>query len=976
MSFASLSARLAEAGLTDVRDDAAIRATHSSDASIYRVPPRAVVFPRHHDEVALALETARAEGVPITARGAGTSIAGNAIGPGIVLDLSRHMDRVLDLDPEAGTARVQPGVVQARLQDAARPHGLRFGPDPSTSTRCTIGGMIGNNACGSRSLAYGRTSDNVLALEGVLADGSSLSDSGPTLTHRLSEVVATDLATVRTEFARFGRQASGYALEHLLPENGPDLARSLVGSEGTLAVVTEATVRLVRTPPATRLVVLGFATMPEAADAVPTILQHRPTACEGLDSRIVKVLADRRGPSAVPPLPDGQAWLFVELAGRDADELDDAAASLVAAVDAVGARDVRDATEAAALWRIRSDGAGLSGRTRDNQPAWPGWEDAAVPPEALGDYLRRFDDLMEEHDLTGAPYGHFGEGCMHIRIDLPLEAPDGAARTRAFLEDAARLVGGLGGSMSGEHGDGRARSELLPHMYSPRALDLFRAVKHACDPDDLLNPGVLVDPQPLDADLRVPASTCDLPDPAFTYPEDAGSFSRAVHRCTGVGKCVADGVLDGAQTVMCPSWLATREEEHSTRGRARVLQEVVSGQGDLQVDSPAVHDALDLCLSCKGCSSDCPSGVDMATLKSEVLHQSYRRRLRPVSHYSLGWMPLWSLLASRMPRVANTMMQASRRVPGLLRAAGIDGRRGLPTFAPRPFLGRRGLGRKGGGAARPTISDRVVLFVDTFSNAFTPQSAQATVQVLESAGLTVDLMPRRTCCGLTWISTGQLDVARRLLERTVQQLLPFVESGVPVVGIEPSCTAVLRKDSVELLGTEAAEQVARSTFTLAELLDRIGWEPPALDDLRVLAQPHCHHHAVMGWEADRRLLERAGARVEALAGCCGLAGNFGVEQGHYEVSVAVAEQHLLPAVRRGEHDVLLTDGFSCRLQASDLVAAEGRHLAELLAERLAPRAGGADAAHPTPHPIPTPPTPPMPTSSRRNDDPADPGADG
>ncbi|MFC0359187.1 FAD-binding and (Fe-S)-binding domain-containing protein [Kytococcus schroeteri] len=964
VSSSRLVARLRAVGLSDVRDDAAIRGTHSSDASLYRVEPQAVVFPRHADEVTLAVQTARAEGLPLTARGAGTSIAGNAIGPGIVLDFRRHMQQVLELDPEAGTARVQPGVVQARLQDAARPHGLRFGPDPSTSTRCTIGGMIGNNACGSRSLAYGRTSDNVLGARGVWADGSPL-DTSPVdagtaaLRERLASVVASDLATVRTEFARFGRQASGYALEHLLPEKGVDLARFLVGSEGTLAVLTEATVRLVRAPAHTRLVVIGFDTMPAAADAVPTLLTQGLTACEGLDRRLVDVLVERRGPASVPELPRGDAWLFCEVAAETAGELEAASTALVATarIDA-GAVDVRavpKATEAAALWRIRSDGAGLAGRSPAGRPAWAGWEDAAVPPERLGEYLRGFDDLLAAYDLSAAPYGHFGEGCMHVRLDLPLGAPGGVARSRAFLEDAARLVAGFGGSCSGEHGDGRARSELLPLMYSERALALFGAVKHACDPDGLLNPGVLVDPAPLDADLRLPGATCDLPTPAFAYPEDGGSFSAAVHRCTGVGKCTADGVLDGAQTVMCPSWLATREEEHSTRGRARLLQEVVNGSSELTVDSPAVHDALDLCLSCKGCSSDCPTGVDMATLKSEVLHQTYRRRLRPVTHYSLGWLPLWTVAASRMPRVANAAMQVVRRVPGAMRVAGIDPRRGLPTFARRPFWSDAGNRAR---AARSVTADaassgRVVLFVDTFSNAFTPQAATAAVRVLEAAGLTVELLPRRTCCGLTWITTGQLDTARQLLRRTVDQLLPYVEAGVPVVGIEPSCTGVLRKDAVELLADDTARRVAASTFTLAEVLARVGWEPPRLDGLRVLAQPHCHHHAVMGWEADRALLEGAGAQVEALAGCCGLAGNFGVEAGHYEVSVAVAEQHLLPALRRGGHDVVLTDGFSCRLQADDLGGAQGRHLAELLAEHLseAPRIEGRGAPDDRPHPI-------------------------
>ena len=964
-----LSQHLRAAGLTDVRDDPGTLGTHASDASLYRVPPRVVVMPHDAGEAALALQVARAEGVPITSRGAGTSIAGNAIGPGIVLNFSRHMNRVLDIDPEARTATVQPGVVQARLQDAARPHGLLFGPDPSTSTRCTIGGMIGNNACGTKSLAYGRTSDNTLAVAGYLADGTELR-TGPRAGHapteelrdRLRRLAATDLATLRTEFARFGRQASGYALEHLLPENGTDdgadLARLLVGSEGTLAVLTEATVRLVRKPAHARLVVLGFATQYDAADAVPALLEHAPTACEGLDARLVDVLRDRRGPDAVPPLPRGAAWLFVELSGTTTAEVQAAAERLVRAapsdLQALDARAVPDPVEATALWRIRSDGAGLAGRSADNEPAHAGWEDAAVPPHQLGDYLRGFDALLEDHGLTAAPYGHFGEGCMHVRLDLPLEAADGVARSRAFLEDAAGLVAEFGGSMSGEHGDGRARSELLPYMYSPAALAMFGAVKHAFDPTGLLNPGVLVDPEPLDANLRITGVRHDLPLPAFMYPEDDGRFSRAVHRCTGVGKCVADGVLDQTPTVMCPSYLATREETHSTRGRARLLQEVVNGESPLTVDSPAVHEALDLCLSCKGCASDCPTGVDMAAYKSEVLHQSYRGRLRPITHYTLGWLPRWVALASRVPAVARAMTRLAAGVPWALRAAGIDPRRSLPEFAPRPFSRDAGsLARRPaapGRAVTPsgrTPSDapagRAVVFVDTFSNAFTPAAAHASIRVLEAAGYAVELVPRRTCCGLTWITTGQLDTARAMVRRAVDELLPLVDAGAVVVGIEPSCTGVLRSDAVELLGDDAARRVAASTLTLAEAATRAGWTPPDLGGMRVLAQPHCHHHAVMGWDADKALLQAAGAQVEALAGCCGLAGNFGVELGHYEVSVAVAEQHLLPALRRGEHDVVLTDGFSCRLQASDLGGAQGMHLAELLAAHLDD--GPVGAAH-------------------------------
>ncbi|MFD5858736.1 FAD-binding and (Fe-S)-binding domain-containing protein [Streptomyces chartreusis] len=927
---------LARAGVTDVFTDDGSRARYSSDASLYRLLPAAVVRPHDEGEVQATLETARRLGVPVVARGAGTSVAGNAVGTGIVLDFSRHMDAILEINPETRTARVQPGVIQARLQDAARPHGLLFGPDPSTMSRCTIGGMIGNNACGSRSLGYGRTSDNVLGLGFLLADGTGLAVGSvgcePTAADprlgRLQSLINSNLATVRTELGRFDRQVSGYALEHLLPERGFDVARFLVGTEGTLGVTTEAEVRLVEAPRCTRLVVLGFATIAHAGDATPSILDHAPTACEGLDARIVDVVRQRRGPAAVPELPSGAAWALVELAGDTAAEVETAAAQLIKSVDAVDARMITDTTEAAALWRIRADGAGLSGRSTNNRPAHAGWEDAAVPPQALGRYLRRFDDLLTEHGLSGFPFGHFGEGCLHVRLDFPLDRPGGPGRMRAFLEDAARLVGEFGGSLSGEHGDGRARSELLPLMYSTRALQLFAGVKEIFDPDTLLNPGVLIDPEPLDRNLRVPAASSVRAQLAFAYEEDGGSFTQAVHRCTGVGKCRADN----DHGVMCPSYLASRDEKDSTRGRARVLQELVNGSLITDWSSPAVHDSLDLCLSCKGCASDCPTGIDMATFKSEVLHQTYRRRLRPITHYTLGWLPRWSALASLIPGLVNGIMQSKMIAPIALQLGGIDARRRVPVFARQPFRRqRRKLARAGDDVL---VRPRVVLFVDTFSEYFSPQVAHAAVRVLDACGYHVEFVPKRRCCGLTWITTGQLDAAKRILRETVADLLPYAEAGIPIVGLEPSCTAVLRKDSVELLQQPEAQMVAEHTFTLAEFLERSEWTAPDLGGLHVVVQPHCHHHAVLGWDTDRRLLQRLNVDLTVLSGCCGLAGNFGVERGHYETSVAVADQHLLPAMQAHPDAVVLADGFSCRTQLADLANRESRHLAEILSDAL------------------------------------------
>ncbi len=947
-------AALQRAGIAEVDDSALSRSLYASDASLYRVAPMAVVVPRDTDDLVATLDVCRALTVPLTMRGAGTSIAGNAVGPGVVADVSRHLNRILAIDPDAGTVVVEPGVVQSSLQRAVAAHGWRFGPDPSSHDRATIGGMIGNNACGSRALGYGRTSDNVLGLDvltgsgqrlqlGAVAAGNPKPAAANGLLDGLRTLVSQHLGTVRTEFGTFGRQVSGYALEHLLPERGFDVSKALVGSEGTLALTLAAQLRLVREVPDRRLVVLGYPSMVEAADAVPALLPHRPVACEGLDRRILDVVRARLDASAVPPLPRGSGWLFVELAGNT-DEIEDAIPGLIADAAALEALVVRDAGTATALWRIREDGAGLSARTPAGDPAHAGWEDAAVPPVRLSAYLREFEELLVAYDLSGLPYGHFGDGCVHIRIDFPFGHTGGAAVYRDFVLDAARLAASHGGSMSGEHGDGRARSELLPLMYSPDALALMAQVKEFFDPGRVLNPGIIVNSAPLDADIRVasaaPVRRKEFRSLALAYRHDRGDLSMAVHRCTGVGKCLADNTSGG---VMCPSFMATREEKDSTRGRARVLQDVVSGQHEDGFRSEALADALELCLSCKGCASDCPTGVDMAAYKAEALHQRYRRRLRPRSHYALGWLPRWAEWIHRSPvstTLANWLMRSRSLHPLLTWAAGVDRRRPLPAFSATTFRhawARRRRPERDVTEAAGTAGT-VVLFVDSFTEHFNPEIGTAMVSVLEAAGYAVSVPDDSTCCGLTWITTGQLDGARRQLRRTVRVLAPYVHAGALVVGIEPSCTAVLRGDAEELLrGEDAllARKVAAATRTLAELLAGMpGWTPPDLRGTRVIAQPHCHHHAVMGWSPDADLLHRAGAEVHRLGGCCGLAGNFGVERGHHDVSVAIAEHQLLPAVREmGPNDRVLADGFSCRTQLSDLAGAGSEHLAELLARQ-------------------------------------------
>jgi FAD/FMN-containing dehydrogenase/Fe-S oxidoreductase len=939
-----LAGELRRAGVGEVEAGTRRRAEYASDASNYRVVPRLVVFPREAAEVLAALEVCRRNGTPLTARGAGTSIAGNAVGEGVVLDFSRHMNRVLSVDPRARTAVAQPGALLDEITAAAAPYGLRFGPDPSTHARATIGGSLGNNACGARALAYGRSADNTVELDVVTGGGvrftaqrsgrEGLGAAGPEgeLLAALDTLVRGRLALIRTEFGRFTRQVSGYSMEHLLPENGADLAKFLVGTEGTLALLLQATVRLVEAPKHTAMAVLGYPDMADAADAVPALLPHRPVALEGMSSQLVDVLRQRRGQAAVPGvLPRGGGWIFAETAGDTEAEAVAAAHRLAADAGCLDAAVVTGAA-ARALWRIREDGAGLGGRTPAGQPAWPGWEDSAVPPERLGPYLRELTALMGEFGLDGMMYGHFGDGCLHVRIDFPLAAEP--AVFRDFLAAAAALAGSYGGSMSGEHGDGRARGALLGHMYSPAALETLAAVKHAFDPDDVLNPGVIVRPRPVDADLRLPAATAPLGRLAFAYPHDGGDFATAVHRCVGVGKCRADGTGSGA--VMCPSFLATRDEKDTTRGRARVLQELANGglmKGGWR--SPEIAESLDLCLSCKGCAGDCPAGVDMATYKAEALHQRYRRRLRPAAHYALGRLPRWARLSARAPRLVNAVLAIGAVAALAKRAGGVDRRRPLPRFATETFRRWFSARRVPAGTGRPPV----LLWVDTFTDHFSPEVGQAAVRVLEQAGYDVRVTGREVCCGLTWISTGQLDGAKARLTETLDALGPALEAGWPIVGLEPSCTAVLRGELTGLLPDDPrAVRTAAATRTLAELLTATpGWTPPDLTGVYGVAQPHCHQHAVLGWDADASLLRDGGAEVLAVGGCCGLAGNFGMEKGHYEVSVAVAETALLPAVREaGEGAVVLADGFSCRTQLDQLAGLPGTHLAQLLATRLPP----------------------------------------
>ena len=1023
--------------LIDVDSSTGTRARYSSDAGLTRIPPLAVAFPRTPEQAIAAFDLARAHGVPLTARGGGTSCASNAIGPGLVLDFSRHMNRVLSIDPEARTATVEPGCVGSTLQAAAAKHGLRFGPDPSSQNRATIAGMVANNACGPHATAWGRTSDNIVSLDCVDGRGRRFTattghDSALRDVPGLASLIDSHLAPIRTQLGRFKRQVSGYSLEHLTPEGGRNLAAMLAGTEGTLVLILSVTVRLVPLPDAPVLAALGYRSMIEAADDVPALLAHSPLAVEGMDRRLVDVVRAHKGPGAVPALPDGEGWLLVEVGapGENVTASLERARALCAASAAVDTVVYPPGAQASALWRIRADGAGLGGRTPPDgagggdQQAWPGFEDAAVPPENLGAYLRDFTALMEEFDIDGLLYGHFGDGCVHVRLAMPLETPEGVAHSRAFLQSAARICAAHGGSVSGEHGDGRARGELLRFMYTPEMLDLFARVKHVFDPDNLLNPGVLASPMdeaeaasrararnagaataagalelqpgvdPLDFGLRRVAARPMPADGGFAFTHDGGDFTAAVHRCTGVGKCRA-GV---SGTFMCPSYLATRDEKDVTRGRARILQEAANSQLVKAIDSPEVLEALDLCLACKACSADCPAGVDMARYRSEALFRTYRGRMRPLSHYTLGWLPRLTRVTARVPglaTVANAIMSIAPLRSLAFRLIGLDPRRGMPALQSGTFTAwarRRSLlaggvpssvspgsvsgssdpvsgssdpvsgsstpaseARERGGVpasstpassmtASPILSGPrdpsgrpyALVWADSFSQTLDDAGARAVVDVLEANGFAPIVAPD-ACCGLTWITTGQLTGAKKHLSSLLGILAPFAAAGIPIVGVEPSCTAVLRDDLLDLLPEDPRSLlVSSATRTLAEVLSAVpasARKLPSLEGVEIVAQPHCHHYSVMGWDADQALLESLGARVTRLEGCCGLAGNFGMEAGHYDLSVAVASHSLLPSLSAKPDAVYLADGFSCRTQAAQLAGRGGVHLATLLAGR-------------------------------------------
>ncbi|EGD53662.1 FAD-binding and (Fe-S)-binding domain-containing protein [Gordonia neofelifaecis] len=929
-------------------------AEYSYDASNYRVRPVAVLFPRTEADVAAALAVCHRLGVPVTARGGGTSMSGNSIGPGVVVDLSRYMRAVIDVDEVARTVTAEAGVVLTELRAAvhrATDRRLTFAPDPSSQTRACLGGAIGNDACGNHSVRYGRTADHVVELRLVTVDGVRLTASrngiratepgdatavarAEHLAAELRGLASDYLADIRTELGRIPRQVSGYHLRHLLPEEGFDVARALVGSEGTCGVVTAATVALVEESSQTRLIVAGYADIVDAARDVPLLLRHRPSAVEGVDEVIVETMRLRRGADAVADLPAGRAWLFIELDGTDS-EAADLESALRADGHVVDLRQVHDPTERADLWRVREDGAGLSSQLTDPSTGktvstWPGWEDAAVRPDLLADYLAEFRELLDRHGLTGVMYGHFGAGCMHIRIDFDLRTEHGRTVFRAFCTDAAHLVVRYEGSLSGEHGDGRARSELLPIMYSPRMLSAFDRFAAIWDPKGLLAPGGLRETRPIDADLAL----------ADVAPHPAQA-------CIGIGRCRTH-----AGGVMCPSYRATGDEKDSTRGRARVLQELVRGGVAADWNAPMVTESLDLCLACRACSSDCPTGVDMAAMKSEALHRRYDGRIRPRVHYTIGMLPTWLRITPYLAAPLNRLAATRFGVAGA-RLAGLADGRVLPEFASAAQL-RAQLRRvpSSVGSSKPA---EVVLFLDSFTRGLRPEVAGAAARVLGGVHSSVTCDTDH-CCGLTQITTGRLDAARKTLRRTARHLDSQGDGTSPIVVVEPSCAATLRDELPRLLtgdavGADEADRARRVAARVRSVAAHFGElaagdrapEWPAGAPETVVVQTHCHEYATFGNRVQRGTLTALGVRnvVEA-TGCCGVAGDFGFTAGHEEVSDAVAEQALAPALRRHPDAPVLTDGFSCatqirRLAVTDSTAGgdagadrRGLHLLQLL----------------------------------------------
>jgi len=945
----SLAADLRARIRGEVQLGAGDRALYATDSSNYRQLPIGVVRPLDTADLVEVIRVCYEHSAPVTLRGGGTSLAGQATNHAVVIDVSRHLNRILELDPERRIARVQPGVILDDLRTAAERHGLTFGPDPATHDRCTLGGMLGNDSCGAHSIMAGRTSENVESLDVLTYDGLRLT-VGRTTDEELERLCSEGArrgeiyrslrglrdrhaALIRERFPKLPRLVSGFHLQALLPENGFDVARSLVGTEGTCATILEATVRLVPSPAGRALLVLGFEDIFEAADRSPEILTAGPIGLEGLDDRLVDACR-RKGLSttAIDGLPEGGGWLLVEFGGDTAREAEAKARSEARRFGGDTARVVVDRNSQQALWTLRESSVGATAVVPGKPSTYPGWEDSAVPPARLGAYMRELDALIGRFGFERTFYGHFGDGCLHMRCEFDFLTAGGLRAFRSFIEQAADLVVRYGGSLSGEHGDGQARAELLPRMFGPELVAAFREFKSIWDPLGRMNPGKVVDPLPLDADLR-PARPLADPATIFGFSDDGGSLAHAAARCVGVGKCRRES--GGA---MCPTYQATHEERHSTRGRARLLWEMLDGEAlpDLW-RSEEVREALDLCIACKSCKSECPVQVDIATYKAEFMAHHYAGRPRPRAAYSMGLIHWWAHLASIAPGLAN----AVGTIPGIAGlaklVAGVDSHRQLPRFADRTFRRQLPDGVADLGGAREA-ERRVVLLADTFTDGFAPSQGLAAIRVLRAAGFSVEVPRANLCCGRPLYDRGFLKQGRRLLGAILDAFEPELESRVPVVVLEPSCEAAFHDELPNLFPADPrARQLDRLVFGLGSFVAAHPSEFDAALPGRITAPTvlhgHCHQKALTGMAAEESALRSIGLEpTQPEPGCCGMAGAFGFERGgHYELSQTIGERALLPSVRAAAPDALLiADGFSCREQIAQSGGRRALHLAEVL----------------------------------------------
>ncbi len=951
----------------EVRFDRGSRALYSSDASNYRQIPVGLVVPRDADDVKAAVAACRQFAAPVLPRGAGTSLAGQCCNVAVVLDFTKYMNRILEVDPDRRLARVQPGVVLDALRNAAEhAHQLTFGPDPSTHNRCTLGGMIGNNSCGTHSLLAGKTVDNVEELRILLFDGTEMT-VGATSPGALDSIlrergrrgeIYSKLLTIRDQYGdlvrarypRIPRRVSGYNLDQLLPEHGFHVARALVGSEGTCAVVLEATVRLIQSPQHRTLVGLGYDDAFAAADDVPEILLLGPIGLEGIEGAMVDGLRKKGAPN-LDLIPDGRGILLVEFGSDDPSQARDAAERLVARLGRSRtppqAR-VYTAREAAAVWRIRESGPRAAANMPGAAPRWEGWDDASVAPEKLGRYLRDLRKLLDEYHYDAAFYGHFGDGCIHMQVSFDLQSDPGIRRYAEFVDRAADLVVSYGGSLSGEHGDGQSRGALLPKMFGEELMGAFREFKSAWDPDNKLNPHKLIDAYLPTEHLRLGADYKPLDPPThFQFPDDGQSLAKASLRCVGLGACRKH---EGG--TMCPSYMVTLEEQHSTRGRAHMLFELL--QGDVVRDGwqdEHVKQAFDLCLSCKACKSECPTSVDIATYKAEFLSHYYEHRRRPLHAYAFGMIDRWARAASVAPRVVNFVNHAPGLSSIVRKTLRVAPQRALPSFAPvsfRKWARKRGVPTVGQSdrprqAASGAAPERqIILWTDTFNNYFHPHTCKAAMEVLEAAGFTVSIPRGHLCCGRPLYDFGMLDRAKRYLQRILTELGPDIDGGRPIVVLEPSCASVFRDELRNLLPADPrAARLGRQTFLLGEFLEQHapGYRPPPLER-QIILHNHCHHKAVMKAGAEEALLRRMGADVQVLdSGCCGMAGPFGFDEDKFAVSQAIGERVLLPAVRQAPPDALIVSGgFSCQEQIVQGTGRRAVHLAEAM--QLALHRGG------------------------------------